>query len=64
MNPPVLTPEQITAFLERDQRVREGQRRRQADYYRRNKEGRCAYAKEYYRRKVEKEKGAQDTTTA
>jgi hypothetical protein len=62
MNTPALTPEQITAFLERDQRIRDGQRRRQADYYKRNKEGRCAYAKEYYKRKVEKGKSAQEPT--
>jgi hypothetical protein len=56
-----LTPEQITAILERDQRVREGQRRRQAVYYQAHKEDRRAYAKEYYRRKIEK--SAEDTNT-
>ena len=64
MNPSELTTEQINAFLERDRRIREAQRRRQADYYQRHKENRLAYAKEYYKRKVEKERSAQETNTA
>jgi len=54
MSRPDLTPEQIDALLRESERIRAGQRRRQADYYQRHSDERKAYAREYYRRKVEK----------